>query len=71
MEEKEIRCPNCQTNSRPGQLLLRAQFVKGEIKCPRCGAEESMQKVVWSDTIVGHCYDWNIPRTEPMAASRL
>ena len=38
MEEKEIRCPNCQKNSRPGQLLLRAQFVKGEIKCPRCGA---------------------------------
>ena len=38
MEEKEIRCPNCQTNSRPGQLQLRAQFVKGEIKCPRCGA---------------------------------
>ena len=38
MEAKELRCPNCQTNSRPGQLLLRAQFVKGEIKCPRCGA---------------------------------
>ena len=38
MEEKEIRCPNCQKNSRPGQLLIRDQFVKGEIKCPRCGA---------------------------------
>ena len=38
MEEKEIRCPNCHSNSRPGQGLLRAQFVKIEIKCPRCGA---------------------------------
>lgn len=35
---QEIRCPNCATQTRPGQLLLRAEFVKGEIKCPRCGA---------------------------------
>ncbi|MCX0390653.1 Com family DNA-binding transcriptional regulator [Clostridium perfringens] len=27
---KEIRCPNC------NQLLLKANFVKGEIKCNRC-----------------------------------
>lgn len=38
MQLQEIRCPNCQTKTRPGQLLLRAEFVRGEIKCPRCGA---------------------------------
>ncbi|SHI89294.1 Mu-like prophage protein Com [Clostridium amylolyticum] len=27
---KEIRCPNC------NQLLLKADYVKGEIKCIRC-----------------------------------
>lgn len=38
MEEKEIRCPNWSNEQPPGALLLRVQFVKGEIKCPRCGA---------------------------------
>ncbi|MEG0133559.1 MAG: Com family DNA-binding transcriptional regulator [Clostridium sp.] len=27
---KDIRCPNC------NQLLLKADYIKGEIKCPRC-----------------------------------
>ncbi|MBY6932280.1 Com family DNA-binding transcriptional regulator [Clostridium botulinum] len=27
---KEIRCENC------NQLLLKAEEIKGEIKCPRC-----------------------------------
>lgn len=27
---KDIRCPNC------NQLLLKADYVKGEIKCSRC-----------------------------------
>lgn len=27
---KHIRCPEC------GQLLLKADHVDGEIKCPRC-----------------------------------
>ncbi len=27
---EEIRCPHC------NQLLLKAEVVKGEIKCPRC-----------------------------------
>lgn len=27
---KEVRCKNC------NQLLLKADIVKGEIKCPRC-----------------------------------
>jgi len=30
MRIKDIRCANC------NQLLLKADFVKGEIKCPRC-----------------------------------
>ena len=33
----DIRCPCCKTSHRPGKLLLRADVVKGEIKCPRCG----------------------------------
>ncbi len=28
--EKDIRCPYC------GHLLLKAEYIKGEIKCPRC-----------------------------------
>jgi len=35
---KDIRCPHCATDRRPGKLLLRATVVVGEIKCPRCGA---------------------------------
>ena len=35
---EDIRCPVCKTATSPGQLLLKAEFVKGEIKCPRCGA---------------------------------
>ncbi|MDS1004189.1 Com family DNA-binding transcriptional regulator [Clostridium sporogenes] len=27
---EEIRCPDC------NQLLLKAEYVKGEIKCTRC-----------------------------------
>nr|DAM21152.1 MAG TPA: Transcription initiation factor IIE, alpha FINGER, Transcription [Caudoviricetes sp.] len=34
----DIRCPACKKPTRPGQLLLKADCVKGEIKCPRCGA---------------------------------
>ena len=35
---RELRCPGCASPTRPGQLLLRAEVVRGEIKCPRCGA---------------------------------
>ncbi|MBU3107136.1 Com family DNA-binding transcriptional regulator [Clostridium gasigenes] len=27
---KDVRCPKC------NQLLLKADYIKGEIKCPRC-----------------------------------
>ncbi|MEG2412563.1 MAG: Com family DNA-binding transcriptional regulator [Clostridium sp.] len=27
---EEVRCPKC------NQLLLKADYIKGEIKCPRC-----------------------------------
>ncbi len=27
---KDMRCPNC------NQLLLKVDYIKGEIKCPRC-----------------------------------
>lgn len=37
MYMRDIRCPYCATPHRPGQLLLKAVIVKGEIKCPRCG----------------------------------
>ncbi|WP_081670404.1 Com family DNA-binding transcriptional regulator [Clostridium cadaveris] len=30
IEIKDIRCSNC------NQLLLKADVIKGEIKCPRC-----------------------------------
>jgi phage FluMu protein Com len=33
---KDIRCPNCK------QLLLKAEHVKGEIKCTRCGKKVKM-----------------------------
>ncbi|MDE5978120.1 MAG: Com family DNA-binding transcriptional regulator [Turicibacter sp.] len=35
---KEIRCPNC------NQLLLKAEVVKGEIKCPRCKKINKLDK---------------------------
>ncbi|MGN1029782.1 Com family DNA-binding transcriptional regulator [uncultured Clostridium sp.] len=27
---ENVRCPNC------NQLLLKAYYIKGEVKCPRC-----------------------------------
>ncbi len=33
-----LRCPCCATPTRPGQLLMKAELVRGEIKCPRCGS---------------------------------
>ncbi len=50
---KEIRCPCCRTDARPGQLLLKADRVKGEIKCPRRGAIIQL----------------NYPKAEPIASS--
>ncbi|MGH4125594.1 MAG: Com family DNA-binding transcriptional regulator [Clostridium sp.] len=41
----EIRCKHC------NQMLLKADYVKGELKCPRC------KKI----------NDINIPKTEPRA----